>query len=74
MNNAQALQAITDKLQQAQNALWNDDNSAFAQLVALSDLDQNSPYHPLADKIDQASNLVRDVQAIIATALENKGA
>ena len=74
MNNAQALQAITDKLQQAQNALWNDDNSAFAQLVALSNLDQNSPYHPLADKINQASNLVRDVQAIIATALENKGA
>ena len=73
MSNTQALQTITDKLQQAQDALWNDDNSAFAQLVALSDLDQNSPFHPLADKINQASNLVRDVQVIIETTLENKG-
>lgn len=70
MSNTQALQAITDKLQQAQDALWNDDNSAFAQLVALLD----SPFHPLADKINQASNLVRDVQVIIETTLENKGA
>ncbi|MPX19198.1 hypothetical protein CPI31_06320 [Moraxella catarrhalis] len=74
MNNTQALQAIMDKIQKAQDALWNDDDNVFSQLVALSDSpDQNNPYYPLADKINQASNLVRDVQAIIATALENKG-